>query len=445
MVVSALALSFATTAHAAVTPVKHVVIIYQENHSFDNLMGQFCAANPDRDCAGPTIGDQVTLADGAVVTIAAEKDIVPQVGHQPNEQDWAAANEWDKIPGCLPTQQYGCIVGVAASQVPNLYMAAAQGAIATDMTQPTDAASWAAHFELVTGGEGDGFVGGNPSTNDGGCRVQTTAPWRATPKSPLQYVPTCIPDYSISPASFPVGWPSSDGGAFEATPVQHIPNLLSDRLDPAGRSWREYISGAGSNNSIWSICADFASCVFSGDEENVVDSSQLGTDDAAGKLPNVAIVLPEGPAGNTSQHNGTSMTLGDNQIGAYLQALSTGPEWPSTAVFITYDDCGCFYDHLTPPRGDGPRTAFVLVSPWAAHGTSFSTATTTASIPAFIEYNWALAPLGSADAAASNLLGMFNFHQTPNDAPMPTVQTPIPHSSLAFLRAHPVGEIHDNT
>src|SRR5262249_61038893 len=68
-----------------------------------------------------------------------------------------------------------------------------------------------------------------------------------------------------------------------------------------------------------------------------------------------------GPQTNpASQHNGTSMPAGDNWIGQIASAVMDGPKWASTALFITYDDCGCFYDQVPPgtnPDGtaQGPR------------------------------------------------------------------------------------------
>jgi phospholipase C len=430
-------------APAATTPIQHVVIIYQENHSFDNVMSQFCAQNPGRQCTGPTIGDSVTLADGTNVTVGSEPDIVPVVNHDPGAQTRAAANRWDTIGGCTTTAHYGCIAAVPGSQVPNLYAAAKTGAIATNMFQATDHESWPAHFELVAA-TADGFTGFNPRGTSG-CRGKGLAPWQSAPGAKAQQVPACIPTYGLSPKAFPLGWPNNAGGAFEATPVAHVPNILEDRLDPAGLTWKEYINSGIKNTSIWTICADFASCIYTSDATNVVSSKYLAIDAAAGKLSNVSIVLPNGPVGATSQHNGTSMTVGDNQIGTYLHALSNGPEWSSTAVFILYDDCGCFYDHVTPPPGDGPRTPLILASPWAAHGTTYSAQTTTASLLAFIETNWGLQPLSTWDAQADPLTGMFDFTQTPALAPLHTVKRPVPTNSTTYLRRHPPSKIVDNT
>src|SRR3954466_6060630 len=85
-----------TPAVAATTPIRHVVVIYQEDHSWDEVMGPFCAVHPKRHCAGPTIGSQVTLNDGTSATIATEPDIVPTVAHQTDSQEMAAGSLWDK-------------------------------------------------------------------------------------------------------------------------------------------------------------------------------------------------------------------------------------------------------------------------------------------------------------------------------------------------------------
>jgi len=82
--------------------------------------------------------------------------------------------------------------------------------------------------------------------------------------------------------------------------------------------------------------------------------------------------------------------VGDNWIGTLTSALENGPDWNSTALFITYDDCGCFYDQVPPgvnPDGSqqGVRDPVLIVSPYASHGYVDSTPTTFAGILAFVE------------------------------------------------------------
>ena len=54
------------------------------------------------------------------------------------------------------------------------------------------------------------------------------------------------------------------------------------------------------------------------------------------------------------------MATGENWIGKAASAIENGPQWQSTAVFLTLDDCGCFYDELAPPAGLGIRVPMIL-------------------------------------------------------------------------------------
>ena len=95
-----------------------------------------------------------------------------------------------------------------------------------------------------------------------------------------------------------------------------------------------------------------------------------------------------------------------------------GPEWRSTVLFITWDDCGCFYDQVRPgvnPDGtaQGPRSPLVIVSPYAKPGFTDTTATSFAGILGFTERTFGLLPLGPNDGQAYPFTNAFNFRQTP--------------------------------
>jgi phospholipase C len=118
------------------------------------------------------------------------------------------------------------------------------------------------------------------------------------------------------------------------------------------------------------------------------------------------------------------MAAGDNWIGHVVSAIEHGPDWQSTAVFITYDDCGCFYDHVAPPPGLGIRTPMVIVSPWARAGTVDSTQASIASMLAFTEHNFGLPALNENDGTAYDYENSFNFSQAPL-APVPMTHSPL--------------------
>jgi acid phosphatase len=98
-----------------------------------------------------------------------------------------------------------------------------------------------------------------------------------------------------------------------------------------------------------------------------------------------------------------------------LQALRSSPHWKHTAVIITYDENGGFWDHVAPPVidrwGPGSRVPTLIISPLAKHGFVDHNIYDTSSILALIEHRWGLIPLSTRDAAANDLHDAFDFRQ----------------------------------
>ncbi len=125
--------------------------------------------------------------------------------------------------------------------------------------------------------------------------------------------------------------------------------------------------------------------------------------------------------------------VGDNWIASLVSAVESNPdEWNSTAIFITYDDCGCFYDHVLPPKGMGIRLPMVIVSPYAK--------------PHFVDSNGRRSRRSSlhrapvrpqaaqpVDGNAYDYFDSFDFGQRPLP-PIPLPQHAVPRSSLRFVR-----------
>jgi phospholipase C len=217
-------------------------------------------------------------------------------------------------------------------------------------------------------------------------------------------VPACVPDYSLDPVRYPYG------GAYRATPVRHVPTLM-DELDRAGLSWKLYSATAPRKNGYGlAICPTFAGCLYTQQHRNLVDHRDVLRDARRGKLPNFSVVLP---TWKTSQHNDDSMAVGDNWIGKVVGAIEGSPDWKSTAILISYDDCGCFYDHVPPPKGMGIRTPMTIVSPWVKSRYTDSHVTSIASVPAFAERTFGLPALTERDSAAYSYRRAFDFHQDP--------------------------------
>ena len=418
---------------AAANPIQHVVVIYQENHSFDNLLGRLCVQ--DARCDGVT---SATLSTGTRFALKTATDVVPAVDHgiagQTTAVDGGRMDKFDKLSGCTPTspQPYGCLSQFDPSQIPNVAALARAYAISDRTFQPHLVPSWAAHLELVSASL-DGFVGANPrpagdhAPGPGwGCDSFKVTPWQTSAGATQQLVPSCIPT-------------PSGAGPYKASPVQWVPTIM-DRLEAGGRSWRIYATkqGAGAQTGDlpygWAVCPTFADCITTSQATKMVDSAQITTDAANGALPNLAIVMP---SNHNSQHNGDSMAEGDDWIGAIVDAIDDGPQWNSTAIFITWDDCGCFYDHVPPPAGLAIRVPMIIVSPYAKRGYTDSTTASFASLLAFTEHTFGLAPLATADANAYDYANSFNFSQQPQAPLFHATTTTIPAGEQAWLKAHP--------
>jgi phospholipase C len=418
------------------TPIKHIVLFYQENHSFDNVLGALCAANTRAmPCDGATTG---LLPNGTSIPLSQTPDIVPTVDHSVQTQttaiDGGKMDGFAKLGGCN-SPAYACYSSYQPSQIPNTAALATKFAISDRTFELSPVPSWGAHLELVAQTL-DGFLGNNPFYNTSaspppmgqgwGCDSNKDMYWTAPGATTRTPEPACIPDPSLDPVRYP------NGGAYRPTPVQHVDTIM-DRLDAAGLSWKLYTS-----NYDWAICPTFADCLDTSQKLNMVSPSRFTTDAQNGTLPSFSILLPQGgTSGATSQHNGTSMAVGDNWIGAAVSAIENGPDWSSTAIFITWDDCGCFYDHVPPPVStEGIRVPMIIVSPYAKPGFADSTNATFASMLAFTEATFGLTPLGPNDANAYDYSNAFDYQQTPL-APMPMTQQPISPAELQYLTAHP--------
>lgn len=403
------------------SPIKHVVVLYLENHSFDSILGFWCHDNPGR-CPQGGMPSSVTLADGVTLTPSVEPDIVPAVNHSVAAQQKALANNWDQIANCTKAQNYRCIGGYTPAQQPNTTTLATKFAINDNTFSMADSPSWGGHLYAVMG-QTDGFTGDNPPTTPGtlagwGCDSDKLEDWAPAPGAPTQKVPSCIPDPSLDATQYP------NGGAFEPTPVKYAPTIM-DRLDKANLSWKLYglpdqpSGSAGVANGYgWDICPSFAECLDTSQHDHNVQSSDFVNDAQNGNLPNFSVVTPGGATAPASEHNGTSMTVGDDWIGQVANAVMSGPEWKSTALFITWDDCGCFYDQVKPgtnPDGtpQGPRSPLIVVSPYAKSAYTDHKHATFVSILAYVEHNFALPPLGPNDNGAYDFADIFDYDQTP--------------------------------
>jgi phospholipase C len=427
-----------TTFGADAPPIAHIVVIDMENHSFDNVLGELCAEVAEGTITGRQSCDGATSAvtsDGSVVPLAQAADVVAGVDHSVAAQQTAihggAMDQFDLINGCTSPQSYQCMTQFSPSQIPNLAAMAETYGISDRTFEFSTSPSWVGHMVLASANQ-DGFQGDNPArstfTNKKsagwGCDSFRDANWW----NGTQYilVPSCIPD-------------RSGAGPYRTSPVPYVPTIF-DRVQGAGLSWRIYSATDGKSENSgygWAICPTFYECL-STQKSNWVLTQQVVTDGAAGKLPNFAIVAPPG---SVSQHNADSMAVGDNWLGSVVGAIQSGPDWPNTAIFITYDDCGCFYDHVPPPQtGWGIRVPTVIVGPYVIPGSTDSGDATYASLLAYAEHVYGLPALSEADANAYDYAGSFDYGAAPSLARLHMVKRQIPASERDWIKDHPADE-----
>jgi len=207
---------------------------------------------------------------------------------------------------------------------------------------------------------------------------------------------------------------------------------LSDELDAKGVSWRYYTPSAGSiwtgPNAIQHICQAETKnghlvCAGSAWSNVVIPPKRVLTDIAENQLAAVSWVIP---TGKNSDHAGTiTNTGGPSWVASIVNAVGNSPYWADTAIFITWDDWGGWYDHVPPPQVRvncsewgcgyvyGLRVPLMVISPYTKSGYISHVNHDFGSILKFIEETFGLGSLGYADALADDLSDCFNFNQTP--------------------------------
>jgi phospholipase C len=414
-------------------PIEHVVILFWENHSFDNVLGRLCVA--DARCDGATTGK---LSDGTTIDLPDAGDIVSLSPHSYDAHvvaiNGGKMDGFDLMGEECTDPPYQCHEQYSPDQIPTLSQLARTFAL-SDRTFETDgvgsygthltlAATWLAGFYKATHHHKDG----QPPGAGVGCDSYEIGAWQGNAWDLYSAEPTCIPF-------------ENGTGPWEESAVHWTPSIMS-RFAEHGRSWRIYGAPGPVNDAGygWSLCPTFSDCLYDPDQhQHFVDRAELFADFAAGNVADLSFIIPDN---DDSQHNSRSMIQGDNYMGEVMNAIMQSPEWESTAVFISYDDAGIFYDHVPPPPSHtgafytGIRVPLLIVSPWANPGYTDSNVATWASMLAFAERAFGIAPLSPIDAAAYDYSEAFDFTQGPLD-PIVLRSHPVPPESIRYMREHP--------
>ncbi|TLX89212.1 MAG: hypothetical protein E6K93_06890, partial [Thaumarchaeota archaeon] len=211
---------------------------------------------------------------------------------------------------------------------------------------------------------------------------------------------------------------------------------IMNELDTNNISWKFY-------HGWFDPTRYFATLNNTQDTPNILPDGNLFTDIAGNNLPSVSFTTP-----SQSEHQPPQdIKLGEDSTVSILNAIMASSYWNSTAVFITWDDSGGWYDHVPPPQVDGFgygfRVPLLIVSPYAKQGLVDHTLSDHTSLLKFIETLYSIPPLTQRDAQANNLMEAFNFSQSPrNPLSLPGIYVPnhYPLQLMSSLNPLNVGE-----
>jgi phospholipase C len=242
-----------------------------------------------------------------------------------------------------------------------------------------------------------------------------------------------VPTGCLSPPGETVKLIDPSGNEGDNTPTSpcYEHPTLTDLLDAKGVTWRYYAPSAG---SIWTgpdaiehICQQKTvngtlTCTGPDWVNNVViPESGVLQDIANGHLAQVSWIIPDGADSDHALSNDGS---GPSWVASIVNAIGSSQYWANTAIIITWDDWGGWYDHVAPKIIDdgvswgsgyvyGFRVPLIVVSPYAKAAYISHTTHDFGSILKYIEKTYDLPSLGYADDAADDLSDCFNLTQTP--------------------------------
>ncbi|HLY02440.1 MAG TPA: alkaline phosphatase family protein [Candidatus Cybelea sp.] len=410
--------------------IQHVIIVIQENRSFDNFFATFPGA--DGTMTGQAAAMPESIAESCPVPITEPTTIpltkvdllgngFPSSYGYPTNQDLThiysgfqldrdngkmdgfdlegAGARGSGTPACTYPYQY-----VNPAKIAPYWDMAKQYVLADHTFQTQGSGSFTAHQDLIAGGTA-------LSNSEALIDTPSYFPWGCDGN----------PQHLVTAVIKRTGKVYEYGGPFPCLTY----STLRDLLDAKSVSWKFYAvrvypytncpkcQGAG----IWSAFDAIKAVRYSSEwKTNVTRSNtDIFSDISKQKLPAVSWITPNGP---NSDHPATKSDKGPSWVASIVNAVGQSSYWDSTAVVILWDDWGGFYDHVAPPAGPnwqgGPgfRVPLLIVSPYVKPHVQH-TQYEFGSILRFIEDNWNLGTLGRNDAHSTSIGNAFDFNMPP--------------------------------
>src|SRR6266545_4414438 len=447
-------------------PINHIIVIYQENWSFDSLYGRFPGANG--------------IARAGAALHQVDKNGQPLASlPQPIDTNQKPAVPDKRFPASMPVKPFDIGQYVPADQhIGDLVHRFYQEQYQIDGVKMDKFVTWSdnggqvmGYYDATNMPEGklaqqytlaDNFFHaayGGSFLNHFWLICACSPKWPNAPASRVAQLDAngvMVKDGSVTPDGYAVNTsftinsphPPTITDTAQLVPQQTMPTI-GDRLSEKGVSWAWYSGGwtdalSGRPDPLFqyhhqpfAFFQNYADGT-DGRKQHLKDESEFHHAIQTNTLPAISFVKPLGPE---NEHPGYATLLrGQQHVADLVQEVQNSPAWADTAIIITYDEQGGFWDHVAPPKidqwGPGSRVPAIIISPYAKKGYVDHTQYDTTSILKFIENRWELAPLGTRDAAANDLSNAFNFSQgaqTPSQLPNTGDAAPPPVAILLGL------------
>jgi phospholipase C len=384
--------------------IQHVVIVVQENRSFDNLFAGFPGADT-QSYGYDSSGEKITLRplelgiawdiehDAAGFLAACNgTGSYPgtdcQMNGFNNEAPTCGTGSYPACPFANPMYAY-----VPHNETKPYFDIAKQYVLADRMFASNfDGSSFVAHQYLIAA-QASSTVN-YPNSVEWGCYAGGSV-----------VIPTLSQARKIQYA--------------DKIPPCFNNETLGDELDAAGLSWRFYTSALPkSSGYLWSAYAAI-SHIYNGSDwkkDVISPQTQFFNDVQAGDLPVVTWITPT--CSNSDHASCATNHGGPSWVASIVNAIGKSKYWDSTAIFVTWDDYGGWYDHVGPQMLDydglGVRVPLLVVSPYAKKGHVSHVPYEFGSILRFVEDRFGLATLSESDARATSPADdCFDFSQAP--------------------------------
>jgi phospholipase C len=363
---------------AGIHKIKHVIMIMQENRSFDSYFGTYpgadglrfhngiptaCVPNPAGGCNRPShdtsdingggphgLGNAIADVDGG------KMDGFIRQRHAAKSSCHAADD-----PACTGTSRPDVMGYHTAAEIPNYWAYARNFALDDHMFEPVKSWSLPDHLYMVSA-------------------------WSARCKnrSPMSCVNKIVGPYGVRQFGRAVHHELVKG----STSLDLAWTDITWLLYAHHVSWRYYVqSGAqpdcavdshetcrrvkqsAKTPGIWNPLPLFGDVHHDHQLNNIKPLGAYLHAAKAGTLPAVSWIVP---SASDSEHPPASVHRGQAYVTSLINAVMKGPDWKSTAIFLSWDDWGGFYDGVVPPavdqNGYGLRVPSIVISPYARHG-----------------------------------------------------------------------------